>query len=145
MPAESLPAFQSISSGIKHLFLNTECSQLSAYRNLIPALWAPDTPAGGHKGLFSGKEGGNQWKYFRYLNGSVFKKYVLMLGVKVQQVKTNISNIYQNLINIQLHVLEKYYFEDVHWTQQIWIRICGKHLPHSKETWSNILGSFKWH
>lgn len=43
-----------------------------------------------------------------------------MVGVKVQQVTTNISNTHQNLINIQLHVLEKsYYFKDVHQTQQI--------------------------
>lgn len=67
MPVESLSAFQSIWGGIKHLLLNNECSQLPVYRNLIPELWATETPAGGHAGPFSGKEGGNQWKYFRYL------------------------------------------------------------------------------
>lgn len=57
-----------------------------------------------------------------------------MFGTNVLQVKTNISNTYQNLINLQLHVLEKYYFKDIHWIQQIWIRICGKYLTHNKET-----------
>lgn len=60
MPVESLPAFQNISSGIIHLFLNTECGQLPVYRNLIHELWAPETPTGGNTGLFSGKESGNQ-------------------------------------------------------------------------------------
>lgn len=36
-----------------------------------------------------------------------------MPGVQFQQVTINISNTYQNLINIQLHVLEKYYFKDI--------------------------------
>lgn len=68
MPVGSLPEFQSISGGIKHLFLNTECSQLPVHRNLMPALQTPETLAGGHTVLFSsGKEGGNQGKYPRYL------------------------------------------------------------------------------
>lgn len=47
MTAEGLSEFQIMSGGIKHQFLSTGCRQLPVHRNLVPALQALDTPAGG--------------------------------------------------------------------------------------------------